>query len=389
MESPQYVVRIIGTNKHDGAPLNGTGFIVDKLGHVVTCWHVVSQADEITVKLPYNDPWKYQIYKKLENEDIVILESIVPPSIETPYASLHSDWKRDNKPGVAITVWGYSAPDHYTAPQRFDCTISGFSEKYGRIGLNGDVNFGDSGGPVVDANGKVIGIAQARDQNRSGQAMAIPISLLFRIFQQEIYEQKMDIDIEEENFDVFLSYSHLDEKLVKGLTRWLEDDAKLRVWLDRWIILPEKHWQQEISRELDLAKSCAICIGGQTPKGWFRKEIERAITHQSEDDSFRVIPVLLPNAQVNLDDFLDIRTWVDFRNGLENAKEFHRLVSGIRGVPLGRGPQEIVVQEIVTARKELMMLEQLHFEFRTMISEEIKNEYIRKILDRHLLVERR
>lgn len=195
---------------------NGTGFIVNKKGHVVTCWHVVSQADEITVHLPYTEPWKYQIYEKLEDEDIVVLESVVPPSIETPNASLHSDWKRDNKPGDAITIWGFSAFEHYTAPQRLDCKISGFSEIDGRIGLNGDVNLGDSGAPVVNAYGQVIGIVQARDANRNGQAMAIPISLLFEIFQPEIHEQNADTSVNcvlEEREDVVLEPSLIFDKL--------------------------------------------------------------------------------------------------------------------------------------------------------------------------------
>lgn len=384
MESPGYVVRISGT-KHDGTSFNGTGFIVDKAGHVVTCWHVVSKANEITVQLPLIEPWKYRVYNKLETEDIVLLESIVPLEIGIPNAPLHSHWKQSTNTGDVITVWGYSAPEHYKAPQMLDCKISAFDAKDGRIGLNGDINPGDSGGPVVDAHGEVIGIVQARDPNRIGQAMAIPISLLFTIFQPETYEQN-----KEESYDLFLSYSHLDENLVKKLTKWLEDDAKLRVWLDRWIILPEKHWQQEIARGFDLAKSCAVCIGEQTPKGWFREELERAISHQSEDNSFRVIPVLLPNAQkISLDDFLEVRTWVDFRNDLEDTKELHRLVSGIRGVPPGREPQEIVVQEIAPVRKELMILEQLQFEFKSMISAEMKIEYTRKILDRYLLMERR
>lgn len=91
-----------------------------------------------------------------------------------------------------MAVWGFSASEHYTAPQRLDCKISSFGEIDGRIGLNGDINYGDSGAPVVDANGKVIGIAQARDQKRSGHAMAIPVSLLFKIFQPEIQEQNID-----------------------------------------------------------------------------------------------------------------------------------------------------------------------------------------------------
>lgn len=193
MEPPPYVVCIKCTKEHDSTPLNGTGFIVNKAGHVVTCWHVVSKADKITVHLPYTKPWKYRIYKKLEIEDLVILESVVPPSTQTyHHASLHPDWQRSTSIGDSVTVWGFSASEHYTAPQMLDCKISCFGEIDGRIGLHGDINHGDSGAPVVDAHGKVIGIAQARDQKRSGHAMAIPVSLLFKIFQPEIHDQNTD-----------------------------------------------------------------------------------------------------------------------------------------------------------------------------------------------------
>jgi hypothetical protein len=194
MEPPPYVVRISGT-KSGHTSLNGTGFIVDKVGHVVTCWHVVSQADEITVHLPHIEPWRYCVCKKLEIEDLVVLESIVPPSSQKHNALLHPDWKRGTNIGDPVTIWGFSAFEHYTAPQRLDCKISGFSGRDGRIGLNGDVNLGDSGAPVVNTHGQVIGIAQARDANRNGQAMAIPISLLFKIFQPQIHEQNAYLSV--------------------------------------------------------------------------------------------------------------------------------------------------------------------------------------------------
>jgi len=214
MEPPPYVVRISTKSIHKS--LNGTGFIVDKVGHVVTCWHVVSQADEITVHLPHIEPWRYCVCKKLETEDLVVLESIVPPSNQTHNASLHPDWKRDINIGDPVTIWGFSASEHYTAPQRLDCKISGFGEIDGRIGLNGDVNFGDSGAPVVDVRGQVIGIAQAKDALRNGQAMAIPISLLFKIFQPEIHEQNTDISVNralQERENVVLELTSAREKL--------------------------------------------------------------------------------------------------------------------------------------------------------------------------------
>lgn len=85
---------------------------------------------------------------------------------------------------------------------------------------------------------------------------------------------------DEKKFDVFLSHSHSDAIFVEDLAKRLEDCAKLRVWIDRWILVPGEHWQQEMARGLDNAKSCVVCMGEQTPKGWFQEEIERAINRQ-------------------------------------------------------------------------------------------------------------
>jgi hypothetical protein len=145
----------------------------------------------------------------------------------------------------------------------------------------------------------------------------------------------------EDKFDVFLSHSHIDAAWVEELAERLEDEAKLQVWLDKWILIPGEHWQQAMARGLDQAKSCAVCIGDQTPKGWFREEIERALNRQTKDNSFRVIPILLPNAKtINVEDFLELRTWVDFRNGAKDNRAFHTLISGIQGVVPGRGLKE-------------------------------------------------
>lgn len=196
MNSPPYVVRITGNRQNDMS-LNGTGFIVDTVGHVVTCLHLVSVAEEIIVHLPYEITLKYRIYTKSTADDLAILESIEPLNVKIRAASLHPDWKRDTKIGDAVEVWGFSAPEHYVTPLRIHCTISGFSEKHGRIGINGDVNIGDSGAPVVNANGKVIGVLQAKDSKRNGQAMVIPISLLFKIFQPKINGKKAEAEFKE------------------------------------------------------------------------------------------------------------------------------------------------------------------------------------------------
>jgi hypothetical protein len=142
----------------------------------------------------------------------------------------------------------------------------------------------------------------------------------------------------QEIFGVFLSHSHEDSKTVEVLGEKLEDIAKLRVWLDKWILVPGNHWQQEMARGLETAKTCAVCISSETPKGWFREEIERALNRQVNENSFRVIPVILPNGDRNIitKEFTGLRTWAEFTDDIDDGYAFHVLVAGILGRPPGR-----------------------------------------------------
>ncbi len=185
-----------------------------------------------------------------------------------------------------------------------------------------------------------------------------------------------------EVFDVFLSYSHIDSEFVEELAKKLEDDANLCVWLDKWVLIPGEHWQQAMARGLHQAKSCAVCIGEQTPSGWFKEEIERALNRQTKDKSFRVIPVLLPHAQnINVDDFLELRTWVNFKKGINDNYAFHFLVAGVLGVPPGRFYKRETFDILHThVRQKLVQIQELRGE--SLIDDDIAKEYQRRLMDR-------
>jgi len=189
-------------------------------------------------------------------------------------------------------------------------------------------------------------------------------------------------DQRDELFDVFLSHPHTEAEAVESIAVRLEDDAGLKVWLDRWILVPGEHWQQQMAKGLDQASTCAVCVGANTPAGWFRQEIERALNRQARDKSFRVIPVVLPNGNRALvDDFLELRTWVEFKNGLQDDDSLHLLVCGVRGVPPGRRSQFKGgrSQGADTLRERLARIRDLRVE--RLIDDEIAIEYQRRLLD--------
>jgi len=138
-------------------------------------------------------------------------------------------------------------------------------------------------------------------------------------------------------YDVFLSHAHVDADFVKQLAAKLADNYDLGVWLDQWVLVPGELWQQDMAQGIGDAGSCAVCIGAKTPEGWFKQEVQRALNRQSREPKFRVIPIILPGGETShVDNFLELRTWVDMRNGLDDEEALHRLVCGIRGLPPGR-----------------------------------------------------
>ncbi len=185
--------------------------------------------------------------------------------------------------------------------------------------------------------------------------------------------------------DTFLSHSHDEAPWVEGLAIRLEDECGFKIWLDKWVLVPGKSWQQAIARGLEGTTSCAVFIGANTPKGWFREEIERALDLQTRNPDFRIIPVLLPDADsAHVPGFLSLRTWADFRNGQDQDYAFHVLKQGIKGEPVGRWP----TKDNSSGSGDLCHYEQKIIElsrFRSLgVNEEVIIEFERKILDKWL-----
>jgi hypothetical protein len=184
MSRPRFVVRIEGRDP-GGNPIHGTGFLVSDAGHVATCLHVVRGIKDLRVSLPYSEPWPYRVVEEADDSDLAIIKGLVPPSAPTPYATL-STIPLERLRGASFVFYGESAKEHYASAQERRCNFTGFSEKHGLIGLDGNINPGDSGGPIVDDVGAIVGVIRLRDRDRSGQAMAIPVERLTELLRSAL-----------------------------------------------------------------------------------------------------------------------------------------------------------------------------------------------------------
>ena len=137
----------------------GTGFFVSERGHLVTNFHVVEEAKELAVAMPDGRVLAAKVLKTDEANDIALVK------VEASTASLAIGETAGVRKGDGVTALGF--PLIELQGQEMKAT-------FGRVnavsGAGGDVRYfqidapiqpGNSGGPVLDDKGRVIGIATA------------------------------------------------------------------------------------------------------------------------------------------------------------------------------------------------------------------------------------
>ncbi len=165
----------------------GSGVIITADGEVLTNAHVVNGADEITVKLLSGDEYKAKVLGEDNRVDLAVLR-IHPKAPLTP-AVLGDSSK------VKVGQWAIAIGN----PLGFDHSLTvGVISAKGRTNVFSDqggvryqnflqtdaaINHGNSGGPLCDIDGQVIGINTAiatPNQGNIGIGFAIPINMVKR-----------------------------------------------------------------------------------------------------------------------------------------------------------------------------------------------------------------
>ena len=130
-------------------------------------------------------------------------------------------------------------------------------------------------------------------------------------------------------YDVFISYSRLDEFWVDKLKSALERH-KIKVWIDKEQIAPGDRFVNVIEMGIKSSHTMVLVVSPQSmASGWVEEEYHFALSLSKDRVSdFRLIPVVLKDAE--LPGFLKSRVWVDFRDENDFDKNIKQLISGIK-----------------------------------------------------------
>lgn len=158
----------------------GSGFIVDREGIILTNAHVVSQADKVTVTLKDGRTFQGEVAGIDEVTDLAVVK-INPRGENLPLAKL------GDSSSIRVGDWAIAVGNplglNNTVTLGIISTLSRSSAEAGIpdkridfIQTDAAINPGNSGGPLLNERGEVIGINTAIRADATGIGFAIPIN---------------------------------------------------------------------------------------------------------------------------------------------------------------------------------------------------------------------
>ena len=162
----------------------GSGVIIDREGYILTNHHVIDAAQRITVTLADGRAFRAQVVGTDPAIDIALIK--IPGSHDLPEAPLgNSDELRVGEWVCAIgNPLGYVhsvtvGVVSFIGRKLFDPSLDDY------IQTDAAINFGNSGGPLINARGQVIGINSAISSRASNTiGFAVPINQAVAILPQ-------------------------------------------------------------------------------------------------------------------------------------------------------------------------------------------------------------
>lgn len=165
----------------------GTSFLIDPKGYLVTSAHVVDNADQLFVQNKEGRDFKVELIYVDKLRDIAILKMDdadfkSPTSLPYSFRQLNSD--------LAEPVFTLGYPkDEIVYGEGYLSALTGLKGDTLSNQISISANPGNSGGPVINRNGEIIGILNARQATAEG----VVFTITTRQLMQSIAEHKSDV----------------------------------------------------------------------------------------------------------------------------------------------------------------------------------------------------
>jgi len=159
----------------------GTGFALSSNGYIVTDYHVINGADSVYVQGADGKSYRTKVIYTEPQTDIAVLE-ISDPSFKTLGVIPYSFRKAETDIGENVFTIGYPRDAMVLGPG-FLTASTGYQGDSTAYQVSIPVDFGNSGGPLLDSKGNIIGIINAKQTHMEGAAFAVKSGYLLKAIQ--------------------------------------------------------------------------------------------------------------------------------------------------------------------------------------------------------------
>ncbi len=165
----------------------GSGFVLDKGGHIITNYHVIEGASEIDVTFSDETIVTARVVGTDPSVDLAVLQVEMPPEKLVPVELGESS---NLKPGqLAIAIGNPFGLERTVTTGVISAVNRSLQARNGRliwgvIQTDAAINPGNSGGPLLDSQGRVIGVNTAIFSPSGGSVgvgFAIPVGTVKRV----------------------------------------------------------------------------------------------------------------------------------------------------------------------------------------------------------------
>ena len=176
----------------------GSGFVWDKLGHIVTNFHVVARGGSFVISF-HKDKKQYEakVVGVEPKKDIAVLKLVEQPSRLHPVSVGNSQSLKVGQKALAIgNPFGLDHTLTQGIISALDRKIQGIGgvEIHQMIQTDCSINPGNSGGPLLDSSGQLIGMntsIYSQSGSSAGVGFAVPVNTIKRLVPQLIQYGKI------------------------------------------------------------------------------------------------------------------------------------------------------------------------------------------------------
>ena len=188
------------SNQYTPQPSSGTGFVISKDGYILTNNHVIEGNNKITVTLLDGTVCDAEVVRSMSNPDVAVLKINAEGKDLTALPLGDSSTVRPGEwaiaignplnMGITVTAGIISATHRGDDPAVAQMFGNIAIPPEGFIQTDAAINLGNSGGPLLNLKGEVIGINTAVVMGGENVGFAIPINSVVELLPKLMTESK-------------------------------------------------------------------------------------------------------------------------------------------------------------------------------------------------------